>query len=190
MISAAYTDKAVVVEILSNSFDSNKSVNFVVKQDAKRKERIRFLMDYSFEVCWMFGNVYLSEDKKACALVMLPENKRSTIKSWCLDVQLAFRSFGIERINKIKAREKRIKALYPQEPTCYLWFLGVAPELHRKGIGKKLLQEIIAEAEISGRPLCLETSVASNVEWYEKYGFRVYATVDVGYPLFMMRREP
>jgi hypothetical protein len=60
MIQAAYKDKYLVVDILTKAFDSNKSVNYVVKQDRKREKRIRKLMDYSFELCWESGEVYLS----------------------------------------------------------------------------------------------------------------------------------
>lgn len=33
-------DKQLVIEILTEAFDDNKSVNYVVKQDGKRVERI------------------------------------------------------------------------------------------------------------------------------------------------------
>ena len=61
MIQAQHADKALVIDILCKSFDQNKSVNYIVKQDSRRKQRIRILMNYSFEVCYRFGNVYLSE---------------------------------------------------------------------------------------------------------------------------------
>lgn len=189
MRSALYSDKKLIVDILSASFDTNKSVNFVAKQDAKRKQRIKHLMAYSFEICWMFGQVYLSEEGKACALVLLPENKRSTLKSIWLDLQLALSCIGIERTGKVTAREQKIKAHYPKEPTYYLWFIGVVPECQKMGIGRKLLEEILEDAKRLERPVCLETSMLPNVDWYKKQGFKVYATVDVGYPLFMMRND-
>jgi hypothetical protein len=64
MIQAKYSDKTLVVDILTQAFESNKSVNYVVKQDKKRQSRIRILMEYSFEVCWEFGEIYLADDKK------------------------------------------------------------------------------------------------------------------------------
>ena len=64
MKQALYTDKEIIVEILLNAFDSNKSVNYVIKQDKRRIHRIKKLMEYSFEMCWHFGEVYLSDYKK------------------------------------------------------------------------------------------------------------------------------
>lgn len=36
MIKAVYTDKALIVDILTKSFDTNQSVNYIVKQDENR----------------------------------------------------------------------------------------------------------------------------------------------------------
>ena len=50
MLKATYNDKELILDILCKSFDKNNSVNYVVRQDKKRKKRIRVLMDYSFEI--------------------------------------------------------------------------------------------------------------------------------------------
>ena len=88
MIKANQGDKQLIVDILTKSFQSNQSVNYIAKQDSKRTERISSLMDYSFEVCHSFGDVFLSDDKKACALVLYPDKKKTTFKSILLDVKL------------------------------------------------------------------------------------------------------
>ena len=54
MIRAEYKDKERIVEILTNSFQDNKSVNYILKQDQKRVQRIRNLMAYSFDFCDVF----------------------------------------------------------------------------------------------------------------------------------------
>jgi len=81
MKKADYQDKNLVVDILTKSFDTNQSVNYIVKQDKKRIKRVCALMDYSFEVCNLFGNVFLSDNKKACALILYPDKKKTTFKS-------------------------------------------------------------------------------------------------------------
>jgi len=50
MINANPNDRALVVNLLAQSFDDNQSVNYIVKQDDKRIQRIRVLMDYSFAI--------------------------------------------------------------------------------------------------------------------------------------------
>ena len=100
MIKAEYHDKSLVVDILTKSFDTNQSVNYIVKQDEKRIHRIGALMDYSFEVCYMFGDVFLSDEKKACALVLYPDKKKTTLKSMLLDARLILSCVGIRNIKK------------------------------------------------------------------------------------------
>ena len=81
MKKATQKDKGLIIDILTKSFDANFSVNYIVKQDNKREKRIRSLMDYSFEVCTAFGEVFLSNDNKACALMVYPDKKKSSLKS-------------------------------------------------------------------------------------------------------------
>ncbi len=88
MRKAELSDKDLIVDILTRSFETNQSVNYIVKQDKQRLDRIAVLMDYSFEVCYMYGDVFLSDDKKACALVTYPDKKKTTLKSVLLDVKL------------------------------------------------------------------------------------------------------
>ncbi len=60
MKRAHHDKKSLVVNLLTKSFDANQSVNYIVKQDAKRINRISDLMDYSFEVLlFIWGGVFI-----------------------------------------------------------------------------------------------------------------------------------
>lgn len=188
MIKANYADKRIVMDILCDSFDTNNSVNYVIRQDDKRKERIRYVMDYSFELCSLFGDIFLTEDKKACALVLYPEKKRITLNTILLDIKLAFKSIGITRALKILERDKKIKSFYPNGPVYYLWFIGVASGNQRKGIGKALLNELIKESDSMQRSIYLEVSMPENISFYQKAGFEIYNELDFGHTLYFFRR--
>lgn len=187
MIEATYADKETIVDILADSFDHNKSVNYIVMQDKKRKQRINRLMEYSFEVCNSFGKVLLSENKKACALIVFPDKKRVTVKFTLWDIKLITNCIGIKNINRVLHREKKVKSLQPKELLYYLWFIGVSPEEQNKGNGSALLNEIIRDAEEENRTLCLETSTEKNIPWYQKFGFKIYNEMDIGYRLFFLK---
>jgi len=189
MIRACPNDKTLVVDILSSSFNDNKSVNYIVKQDNKRKQRLRKLMEYSFDVCSIFGHVFLSADKKACALVLMPDKKKTNLKSIWLDIKLITSCIGISNIKKTLERESKINKLHPKELMYYLWFIGVDPKEQNKGIGSKLLTDIINEAIKMNRPVYLETSTLKNIPWYQKFGFKIYNEVDLGYKLFFLKKE-
>src|SRR5665647_442408 len=112
MITADYKDKNLVVDILAKSFKDNKSVNYIIKQDKKRNQRIRKLMEYSFEMCYLFGEVFLSENKKGCVLIMLPDKKKTTLKTIVLDANLVLSSIGLLNIKKTLNRESKIKEFH------------------------------------------------------------------------------
>lgn len=189
MIKAGYKDKDLVVNILADSFDDNKSVNYIIKQDNKRVQRIKGLMEYSFDVCMMFGDVFLSNDKKACALILLPDKKKTNLKSILLDLKLIVSCIGISNLKKAMERESKINKLHPKELMYYLWFIGVAPDEQNKGIGSKLLADVINEGISKGRSIYLETSTVKNIPWYEKFGFEIYNELDLGYKLVFLKKS-
>jgi len=188
MQKALKEDKQLIVDLLTQSFDGNKSVNYLLKQDYKRKLRLEVLMDYSFEICSRFGEVYLSEDRKACALVLYPDQKKNTFRTVMLDLKLLLKGIGLRNVRKAINREEKLKKEYPQEPVYYLWFIGVSVQDQGKGIGSRLLQQLIQDSENQGRTICLETSTFENVPFYQKFNLSIYRELDFGYPLFMMKR--
>lgn len=188
MKRAKYSDKKLVADILCKSFDDNKSVNYIIKQDKKRALRIKKLMEYSFSVCYLYGDVFLSDSRDACVLLLYPEKKKSTIKSLLLDIGLIFSSLGFFNLFKAMQREAVIKKVYPATAIYYLWFIGVEPSQQSKGVGSKLLDEVIDKAHSEKRTICLETSALKNIPWYERHGFTIYKELDFGYKLYCMMR--
>jgi GNAT superfamily N-acetyltransferase len=188
MIKATPNDRALVVNILSQSFDDNQSVNYIVKQDSKRVKRIRVLMDYSFELCLLFGAIYLSNDKKACALILFPDQKRTTLKSILMDLKLILFCVGFSGIQKTLSRESLIKKIQPKEKMSYIWFIGAEKSNQHSGIGSKLLKEIIEEGNSKNLPIYLETSTLKNLPWYEQFGFKIYHELKLSYTLFFLKR--
>jgi hypothetical protein len=189
MIKAEYKDKGRVAAILADSFDDNKSVNYIIKPDKKRSQRIRKLMEYSFEICYLFGNVFLTDDKNGCALILFPDKKINNLKSILLDFKLIISCIGLFNIKKAMERENKIKKLHPKELMYYLWFMGVEKKEQNSGIGSSLIEEIIRDSELKERSIFLETSTLKNIPWYEKFGFKIYNELDLGYQLFFMKRE-
>jgi len=188
MIKAQPQDKELVTTLLTQCFDGNKSVNYIIPQDRHRTRGIQRLMEYSFDYCRLFGEVYLSDDKQGCALIIYPQQVKTTLRSILLDLRLIFRCIGLVNLRKALQREAMIKKLHPREPFCYLWFIGVAPKSQQKGIGSKLLKELLDQCNRQDLPVYLETSVERNIPWYEQSGFTTYNQLDLGYTLYCMKR--
>lgn len=189
MIKAANSDKHLILDILTESFDTNQSVNYIIKKDNKRVKRIRALMDYSFETCRRFGEILMSEDRNACALIVYPDKKKTTLQSISLDLKLIFQCVGFRNIKKTLRRESLIKKVQPKESMTYLWFIGVNPEKQGNGIGSRLLSDILENSMMENRPVYLETSTLNNLSWYKKFDFDVYHEEDLGYKLYFLKNK-
>lgn len=145
-------------------------------------------MDYSFKICRLYGDVFISDDKAACALVLYPDRKKTTFKSILLDIKLIYTSLGINNIKKSIRREAKIKTIQSTEKMSYLWFIGVDPKHQNIGTGSTLLKEIIEFSKAKNRDIYLETSTIKNLPWYQKFGFQIYHEEDFGYKLYFLRK--
>lgn len=190
MIKATKAQKELVIGILTDSFRENKSVQYIIQKSKNNDSALRELMDYSFEMCMVFGDVFLSEDNAGCALVLYPERKKSTPYAIWLDLKLCLKCIGISNVKNALVRETKIKALQKivNHHTSYLWFIGVATSNQNIGIGSQILKEVMAEAEKAGRNVILETSTVKNIPWYSKFGFSIYNKLDLSYTLYFLER--
>lgn len=189
MLKAQAKDKTQTIEMLAQCFGDNKSVNYIIPQDHRRAKRIIRLMEYSFDYCRLFGEIYLSNDRRACAMIVYPHKVKTSLRAIRLDLRLIIKCIGLSNIRKVLRREAIIKKLHPKGPFCYLWFIGTSPEVQRKGIGSALLESLLAQCEKEGLPVYLETSVERNLPWYKKWGFAVYEELDLGYRLYCMKKD-
>lgn len=188
MIKASIDDKSLVADMLTAAFLHNKSVNYLIPQDGLKMFRIHELMQYFFEICLLFGEVFLCQDRNACVLLLYPELKRMTFRSVWLDLRLTFYGIGFRNVLRAMKRERRINAVRPVEPMAYLWFIGVMPEYQHFGLGKRLMEEVIIKTTSEDRKIFLETSTIDNLPWYRKFGFEVYDELTFGYTLFFLKR--
>jgi hypothetical protein len=162
----------------------------MVKQGAQRKEHIRALMNYSFDVCNAFGDVWVTEDEQACALVLYPEKKKSTLNLIWWEIKLILLSIGLSRVNLFMKYDARVNFFRPNKPFSYLCFMGVNASVKNRGQDASLLEDLIHRSDKEKRPIYLETTWEQKLEWYKKYGFEMFQALDFSYPLYMLRRNP
>lgn len=180
------TDKNHIVEILTNSFQDNKSTNFVIKQDQEREKRFRSLIEYSIYYGEKFGEVHLSEDKTSCYIILDIDKKKLTLGSVIWDLRLVLKCIGVSRVGKVMKREAFIKKHHPKEGFIHLWYIGVTPSAQGEGKGTKLMHSIIEKARAQHKKIYLETSTERNFKFYKSFGFKEEVTIEeLGYSLKM-----
>tara|TARA_B100002049_G_scaffold215633_1_gene181085 strand:- start:2998 stop:3597 length:600 start_codon:yes stop_codon:yes gene_type:complete len=182
-----FNEKDLVIDILSSSFKENKSVNLVVGGD---KDKIPALMSYSYEMAKSNGKIFISEDRRAVALILFPKLKKFSFKTLYEDLKLAINIIGLRRVPTILKRESLIKKYHPKKPFIHLWYIGVNPDESGKGHGGLLLERIIEFAEDTRQDIYLETSTERNINFYKNHGFENFANIDSGlsFRLMLFRR--
>lgn len=177
MKKALRAQKSLVVEIIRTSFDRDPGVNYLIPQDQQRGLRIKNLIDHCVEVALRTGEIFLSDDDKAAALLLYPEVKLNWLAIIKLDIKVVWNALGIGHIFRALNREALVKKKRPKKDITYLWFIGVNPDSQGQGHGRLLLSQIIDYSAKKGKPLYLECS-PQNLGWYQKLGFEVYDEFD------------
>lgn len=176
-IKANRTDKAIVIDILSESFAKEPQINYIVGEGGNKEKRIKRLMSYGFEQAMVNGKVELSEDKKAVAIWRNHHSNKMTWRLLIENIRFVL-DFGFKRLGTISKMEKAIQANYPQNDTFYyLWFIGTLPDSQGKGYAFNLLQPWFEKAKKEQIEIYLETSTDYNLSFYKKKGFEIYNSV-------------
>ena len=80
---------------------------------------------------------------------------------------------------------------HPKEPHWYLPLIGADPAQQGKGYGSMLLKHALKRCDSDNKPAYLESSNPKNIPLYERFGFKLLGTIQVGSspPIFPMLRE-
>ena len=174
IINAQRNDKAVVTEILRDSFANDPHINWLVGKGRNEQKRINRLMSYAFEHCLINGFIQLTEDKKAVALWKNQQSRRMSLRLLVENIRFLF-DFGLRRIIRISRMEKEVSKRYPKDSFYrYLWFIGTQPSEQGKGYGSALLQPELKKAAEEQQAVYLETTTETNLSYYRKKGFVLY----------------
>jgi GNAT superfamily N-acetyltransferase len=87
---------------------------------------------------------------------------------------------------------EQMASYHPREPHWYLPFIGVDPFHQGKGYGAALMKHALIPCDRDHTPAYLESSNPKNIPLYERHGFELLGTIQVGTspPIFPMLRTP
>lgn len=107
-------------------------------------------------------------------------------------VSLLQRSVAGPRQEEVFAVLEQMGGYHPSEPHWYLPLIGVDPPQQGKGYGSVLLKHTLMLCDRDNKLAYLESSSPRNIPLYERHGFEVLGTIQVGAspPIWPMRRKP
>ena len=189
MKKAGYTDKSIVVNILSRSFQNDPHINWLL-EDSKSQNKLKKIMEYVFEESLGKGDVYLSDDEMAAALWNYEKREKVSLRYVVRNLSFLL-EVGIKATIRILKTDKLTYSQYPKnEKYCQLYLIGVLPEAQGKGLASSLIDPMIERMEKEAITMHLETANPKNVAIYMKKGFNIIHSIPLGKNTFCwMRRK-
>lgn len=191
MIRAEKEDKSLVVDILLEAFEPLKednSINFVVKQDKNRKERMRVLMQYLFDKAMRTGAVFLSNNRASCLLISYADKDTFSFEKLVSTLNLVFNCIGVARVRKVLRRQAVVQRNYPAGNYIRPMIFAVKNEYKGTTTAAKLIMEVFRNFKNNELPVIVDTASEDHVKLYQKFGLKTYKKEqELGFPIYLMR---
>ncbi len=140
-----------------------------------------------------FMELYTTPDHAGLAIWAGPEDWEAPTRAMLSRVPRLVWSMGGDAIRKFVSLMGALKKVHPTGPHWYLAGIGTDPPRQGTGVGTALIRPMLERCDRDGIGAYLETQKATNVPYYERFGFRVTGEIDPprGAPhMWLMWREP
>lgn len=182
-------DVAPLTDVLERAFRDYPPFVWLDGDSRRRARRVRRMYGGRLRTLWDAELSVTTEDRAGVALWAPPGG-------WGVPPRELLRSLPASigrRTLPLIAGMRRVEKLHPRAPHHYLAVVGVDPARHGSGLGTALLRPGLDRCDREATPAFLETSLESNVGWYERLGFEVTERLELPGgqpPVWLMWRTP
>jgi ribosomal protein S18 acetylase RimI-like enzyme len=166
-----------VAQSLTDAFMNDPLQTYVFPDIEERKEKspdhFAAILQYGLH----FGEVYMSENAEGAVVWLAPGETEITPekaeKSGLVNLPHVMGEAATERFFSVMDFLDPFHKEDMAQPHWYTMVIGVAPSFHRLGMGKALMEPVMIKARLQHTPIYLETAEPSNINFYQKLGFRI-----------------
>lgn len=166
-------------EVLGRAFFDDPMMTYILPEEEKRANRLSWLMGMGVRYGQQLGEVYTTQGEVLGTAVWLPPGKTDVEPEVMMQLGMAEgpTHLGEDAFERFLAFMGFCQPLHQQAlstaPHWYLMILGVDPFCQGQGIGGRLIQPVLQQADQQGLPCYLETAKERNLPFYRKHGFQV-----------------
>jgi len=168
------------IEILSEAFADDPMIKYILKE--KGREYVKKIYGVMFKAYSAKGNAYFDSPDMNGMILWIDSEEDPGLGAWIRSGALKMLTFparSLDRLMKVGRVVSKLHKECIQNQHLHLILLAVLPRKQRMGIGKKVMNFFIREADSRGLPGYLETQNPSNVGFYESFGFSVAREVEI-----------
>jgi len=186
--TATAAEAAPVIAVLTLAFCTDPGVRWTYPEPQQyRRHFSRFVHAFGGKA-FAHGSAYYVEGYAGAALWLPPavspdDNAMHTLLQHTVPEQ---------GYTDLLAVFEQVSPYLPQEPYWYLPLIGVDPFHQGKGYGAALMQHALLPCDRDRQCAYLESTNPQNIPLYERHGFEVLGTIQVGTSpaVFPMLRKP
>lgn len=179
MISRISFLNALVESLIEEPFYASITADFSTNE-LRRREALKHYFDYSMQEGARIGRcIFTAEQGLGVATWLLPVAPAIQAKERAAKAEYLARvlgNTGNENYHRIIKFMAPLAQKVVPDDAWYLSIVGVAPSAQGRGVGMRLLEPTIAEADQAVVPCYLETFTPRNQKFYERLGFRSVAS--------------
>ncbi len=186
--TATRPDEAAAIAVVVLAFSADPAARWTWPDPQQYLEHFPNFVRVLGGKAFAHGGAYCADGHAGAALWLPPEIRPD-------DDAL---STLLQRTGSARAQEdlsavfEQMERYHPQEPHWYLPFIGTDPSQQGKGYGGALMKHALIPCDRDHKLAYLESSNPKNIPLYERHGFELLGTIQVGAspPIFPMLRKP
>jgi ribosomal protein S18 acetylase RimI-like enzyme len=186
--TAAAADEAAAIDVITLAFSTDPVARWMFPNPHQYLAYAPRVIEAFGSKAFDCGSAHVVEGGAGAAL-WLPPNV--TLDEEELNVVLQSGVAEQDQADVFAVLEQMGKA-HPDEPHWYLPLIGVDPAQQCKGYGSSLMLHALQLCDRDRTPAYLESSNPRNIPLYQRLGFELLDTIQVGAspPVFPMLRRP
>lgn len=166
--------------MLTQAFMEDPLYAFVLPEAGRRRKALMWLHRRLIHYCSLYGRMHTLPSLPGIACWLPPGRTDVTIgrilRTGLFAMPLYLGLGAFLRFNAYMSLSDGLREQHAPGNFWYLWVLAVDPASQGQGVGSRLMQPVMDEANAGNTPCFLETENEKNLGFYERHGFQVAAS--------------